>query len=74
MLLMLATLTSCESAKTPTTSIAQEQRLYGLPDAMPIAKGTEIRTKNGIVVAPEDTTVWSAGAMKKQVERSFRTQ
>lgn len=47
------------------------QKLYGVPDSMPVAKGAEIPTKNGIVVIPEDTYLWSSGAMKAQVLRNL---
>lgn len=43
-----------------------------MPEAMKVAKGTEIVTLDGIVVVPYPTVIWSHAAMAKQLELATR--
>lgn len=72
MLPSLATLVFLASCKTPTPTTAEIVRLYSLPPVLRVTKGTEIRTADGIVVVPEDTTLHSRGSYMEQVQRAIR--
>lgn len=68
-MLVIPALAGC---KTSTPTPVPTLRLYGLPPVMEVLKGTEIPTRAGIVVVPEDTLLHSHGAYLEQVQRSVR--
>lgn len=72
LLLMAATLCSCQSYKPALALTTPVVKLYGLPKAMKVAKGTEIVTQDGTVVVPEDTILWSHGAYMEQLEKAMQ--
>lgn len=71
-LLTLATMLDLSSCKHPSPTPKEMQRLYGLPPSLFIVKGTEIPTRDGIYVAPQDTILWSHGAYMEQVEKNLK--
>lgn len=43
-----------------------------MPKVIQVNKGTKIETKDGILVVPEDTNLWSQGAYEEQLQRAIR--
>lgn len=69
LLCVLVSIPSCSSFK-PNSKISEPvAKLYGMPKSMQVEKGTEIKTKAGIVVVPEDTVLWSMAAFEEQVRK-----
>lgn len=46
--------------------------LYGMPEVIKVEKGTNIKTKDGILVVTEDTNLWSQGAYEKQLQLAIK--
>ncbi len=61
--LMLAALTPACSTNSSLDSIktAPQPVLYGVPPVMEVEKGTEIKTKAGLVIVPADMPIHSHG-------------